>query len=127
MRDYDVSRNKYYEVKTLRQHNKNYSKVMQQMKKYDLSIITDYSKKKRVIRNIGRGGTKFSGSFYYGAWKVKYGWKQNGLVCYDPKLDKSKQKKLLRSKEKVKMVVLGSISIGLLIGSGGTMPVPVYI
>lgn len=76
-----------------------------------------------MIKNIKRGTNQFSGTFYYGAWEIKYGYKRKGLVYYSPKLDKAKQRRLKKTGETVKKVAMGIVTVGFYIGSRGATPV----
>lgn len=84
---YDVTRNEYYEVKSI--GSAYTTSTVNQMLKYDNARLL--TKKK----NVKRGSLTFDGSFHYGAWKVHYYSVKKGLIAYTVTWNQSRYKKAI--------------------------------
>ena len=105
----------YYEVKS---YTAAYTTATQnQMRKYDNSKPPNYKR-----GNVRRGTKKLSGSFWYGAWLIKYSSSPtvNGLVTYEPKYNTGRAdtaKSVITTAIVIGLVIL---AIGLIIGIAST-------
>ena len=78
---YNPETNEYYEVKSILQADRKHTKM--QMEKYDAAYIRDFRFSDYSIPNPPtRGEKKFSGSFVYSEWTVRYRLSEDGLITY---------------------------------------------
>ena len=115
---YDYESNSYYEVKTKNTVNRAKPLVDAQMAKYDSSQIKAKRYKEANITNSPTRGTEFiSGTFCYGIYDVNYSTKENGLIIYDPVVNKSRSLQTAVVLVMVVCVALGRYETAAAIGA----------